>query len=605
MEMEGKFFQPTLEAEPTRTEEVRLTEEALRRFDPTASFDGSRLSLERKEGSAEIDVHPPARFDGFAEVMRRMSESPETADLVEYILLRPIQQELARSKDRRFDSLVVKIGTAINRMPGERKTASVILLQKEEKRLDRERHEREAKAAAERKALAKRESAEQLARRQEEDRKRRAEERIGKRLATGAARREAELVAHPVTEREKAMNLDYLFSVYRAKWLASGGHTDPATFAHETEAKVKWAQGADQEMRLRLKEPGTSELLRGTAMELFLGVELEEQRWFGGEVVRVAAADDFANSLDLAMEWPEDEELGIVPRLAIDFTTAEGDQTISKKLAKLGKGTSVNFFRSKVEDYEGRVEDIPMVILGLNGDVLSEVGAALLRGEKMSPDHPLRALLLRQAEIQVGLQIRKLAADLVANALEDRPNSPVTRAAVRAYADGMRGDPGFSKDVTRVGEILRSVSEYDMAYFLKDRRAATRLRHLLAIHRRLGEQLASADAEHPQAKRLASSVKLSRRLEAGPEATPIKTSPPGEVFGSRFARLLGVGDFLLGIPQQALSQPRFRVVRFRLQRCDRRAHFLRRSGEPPFRRRRILLVFGHTVCYSARDINRP
>lgn len=352
--------------------------------------------------------------------------------------------------------------------------------------------------------------------------------------AKGETRAPAE---HGISDREKAMNLDYLLTVYRAKWLAGGGPTDPNSFAGVPEVTKKWAAGEVETIRSSFTDdPAGEHVVRGAALEMFLSVEMEQQRWFDAEVARVSTFDDYRNGLDLVLEWPADPDLGVVPRLAIDFTTSKNPRGLDDKLAKLKRGTNVNFFRSKIEKtgdapFEGRIEDIPMVILGLDADVLSEIGAAQLRGEKMTPDHPLRALLLRQAEIQVGMQIRKLAADLVANALDDRPNDPVTRRAVLAYANGMRNDPEFTKDVSRVAEILRSIPAYDMGYFLQDRRAATRFRHLLGIHRRLTEQLASADEQHPDAMRLASKVKLSRRLEqgTGQEASLTKTSPVGEV----------------------------------------------------------------------------
>jgi hypothetical protein len=314
-------------------------------------------------------------------------------------------------------------------------------------------------------------------------------------------------------EREKDANIQFLYALYRGKWERSGGHADPATFKDVSPGVLKWAQDADREMKRRLEDPGNTAVMRGTALELFLGVEIEEQKWFGGEVVRVAAVDDFANSLDLAIEWERDEELGVVPRLAVDFTTSERDDVLDKKLKKLSEGTSVNFFRSKAESFEGRVNDLPMVILGVNADVLSEAAERLVSGSRVDHDYPLKEILLRQAAIQVGLQIRKLGANLAAGAFDRTSRRPAARTAIGAYVDGLRNNPNFTRDMTHAVEILCAIPEEEMRYYLQSKHKVTRLRTLLAVHKRLAVQLASIEQSHPETERIAASLKLTMKLE--------------------------------------------------------------------------------------------
>jgi hypothetical protein len=166
-----------------------------------------------------------------------------------------------------------------------------------------------------------------------------------------------------------------------------------------------------------------------------------------------------------------------------------------------------------VEPFEGRVSDLPMVILGLNTDVLSDVATRLMSGGRISPEHPLRHVLLQQVMIQVDLQIRALAAELVAAAIDQPSDNPTSSNAVQAYADGIRTDPHFTKDMPRTVEILRSIPTEDMQFFLKSKQNAARLRTLLAVHRRLFAQVKAIGQPHSVAKKMAAKLKLTKRLK--------------------------------------------------------------------------------------------
>lgn len=544
MEMEGKFYRPNLEAEPVRSAEARLVETVLTSVVPDATYDGFFLSW--KQGGIRMKEPFTLKLpQGHAAVLGERAVDRSTKQA---LVLLPLRAELAR-RGAPFTRIQTKVADALNRLPHDVRNAANTIAQHASAEASRPRDLPEAPP-------------------------------------------------HPPSAREHAMNVDYVHTLYRAKWLASGGPTDPSTFAGLPEPTKQWAKKEVEAIRLSFTDdPNGEHVIRGAALETFLSVEIEQQRWFDAEVVRVSTFDDYRNGLDLVLEWQEDEELGIIPRLAVDFTTAQSPETLSSKLAKLNKGTNVNFLRSKAEDFEGRVEDIPMVILGLNAEVLSEVGADLLRGGKMTPDHPLRALLLRQAEIQVGLQIRKLSADLVANALEERPNDPDTRKAVRAYADAMRADPSFTKDVARVADIVRSIPPYDLEYFLGSPRDATRLLHLLGIHRQLEKQLASADTQHPETKRLASSIRLSQRLEDA-HAQPVsftKTSPVGEVLRLGLGRRLCVEQLVGRIPFKQALQTGFGVASFLSESIDRARDLVGRPFRSALRAGKFL-VFRHRLC---------
>jgi hypothetical protein len=301
----------------------------------------------------------------------------------------------------------------------------------------------------------------------------------------------------------------------------------------------RWA--ADEEERIRAtftNNPDDEKTIRGSANEMFIGVESQDQNWFGAEVSRVSTIDDYRNGIDFLMELPRDPELGIDPVCGFDVTCSEADEILTRKERKLGKGTKVDFFRSKLrrvngKPLEGAVDNVPMVILGVNRSILSKVGAALRRGEKIGPDHPIKAVLLRQAEIQAGLQIRKLGADLMTEALNNMPRDPDTRRVVEEYAERFRADDAFYRNVPAIRDLLRQISGAGMTYYIGERNR-TRLRHLLAVHAHFERQLETIDETRPDVRRMAGSVRLSQRnTEAQAQPALSKISPIGDIFLTR------------------------------------------------------------------------
>jgi len=564
MEMEGLKFLP--ETEKPRADDVVLIDRLLKSVVPDAEFDGSSVSFaDDKEKPSALAAEYSLSSDTLAAV-RRISETPGSEDLVATIVLRPLQKILSASQKTQ-PVVVTKLGYYLNRIPGARKELAAMAFQKELVRIK-----------AERKAIAT---------------KRRADEESRYASAKRAAiesRRRVDLV-------EDGSRLGFLFATYRAKWLATGGHADPNSFLGAPETLRKWGADADKTMRKSIDQPGSESNVQGTGLELFLGVEIEDQRWFGAEVVRVAAVDDYANSLDLAIEFPYDGELGIVPRLAIDFTTAETQSVLNHKLEKIGKGTNVNFFRSKVEKndrgeaFEGRVEDLPMVILGVNKDVLSGVDASLRRGEKIGPDHPIKAILLRQAEIQVGLQIRTITAEIMNNALRNMPTDAPTRKAVEAYSTGFESGGGFLSNVAAIRDIVKTIPVGGMDYYLGEA-ATNRLRNLLAVHGHLERQLASTNERHPEVRGMAKSIRLTRTLQSA-QNQPVqrKISPIGDIF-LRVARLGFLGEAIRRAFEKELAHLPFRVIRLAFKRRDRRDGLVGR----PFRWGYLVVrLLGHRV----------
>lgn len=503
MNTEGARFRE--ETETPWADDVVLIDRLLRSIVPEARFDGAAVSWGDGEGKAgALPVEYSLSPDTLA-AARRIAKFPGTEDLVATIVLRPFQKKLSALSGLQ-PSIATKLGFFLNRIPGERKALAAMALQKELAEVARER-----KIAATKKSHAARSAPIIVPERETAERRH---------------RREA-------AERE---NIAFLLDRYRELW-AAVAPIDPGKFKSIPESMKRWAASEVESIRATFPDDGNAEhRVRGDALEAFAGIEIARQRLIDAEVVRVSTLDDYANGVDLVLEFARDPVTGFVPRCAVDLGSAGTPDGARGKLSKGGKGAEVRFFRSKVEKVgadgaEMRLRDIPMVILGLNATILAELGAAARRNEAIGPDHPLKAVFLRQAEIQVGLQIQTLAADFVRFAIDRMPSDGATLGAVSACADGVRAETNFLADVPKVRDILKNVPAAGLAHYLGTREA-TRFRHLLAIHESLSEQIASVDETHPEARRISETTTLSRVLQGRvrPQPSLAKISPVGEIF---------------------------------------------------------------------------
>lgn len=504
MNMEGREFQPKA-VEAVRKADVALIDRLLKSVIPDANFDGASVSWVGGEGKADaLPVEYSLSSDTLAAV-RRIAETPGTEDLVATIVLRPLQKKLSAPSNPQ-PAIVTKLGFFLNRIPGERKTLAAMSLQKEFANVARER-----KIAASKKSQALRSAPVSVPERETSEQRHRRE----------------------TAQRE---DIAFLLGRYQERW-AAVAPIDPSLFKNVPDSMKRWA--ADEVVRIRetfQDDKNGEHVVRGDALEAFAGIEIPKQRWIEAKVVRVSTLDDYANGVDLVFEFARDPVTGFVPRCAVDLGSTGTPEGARSKLSKGGKGAEVRFFKSEVEKIgedgvEMQLRDIPMIILGVNATILAELGAAARRGEELGPDHPLKAVFLRQAEIQVGLQIQKLAADFVRVAIDNMPSERATLGAVNACANGVRTDLDFFRDVSRIRDILRGVPFEGLVHYLGPREA-TRFRHLLAIHASLSDQISAVDETHPDARRISETTTLSRSLQARSQPQPplAKISPAGEIF---------------------------------------------------------------------------
>ncbi len=140
------------------------------------------------------------------------------------------------------------------------------------------------------------------------------------------------------------------------------------------------------------------------AFENFLTTNTKEYNWLGGEITPTTEYDDWISGSDAIVEWVGADNQPI--RLAIDFTASITHDVFTKKAEKLEGNVSIKYLRSKVEKQDGLPKEmrvsVPLVILGFDNMVYQAIAE---QNQPMSPDHPLRLLLLQQASPQIDIQI--------------------------------------------------------------------------------------------------------------------------------------------------------------------------------------------------------
>ncbi len=168
----------------------------------------------------------------------------------------------------------------------------------------------------------------------------------------------------------------------------------PTNFAHVSTAEAKSDEVKAIEIRRGYKFKGGKE--RGTLLEQFMQQRAERSNWFGSEasVFPTTDHDDLLNGTDAVIEWPKEEGEAQFPRLAVDFTTSSSLEGLETKLAKIKQPARIKYLRSEVElNDEGDPTDmsvsrLPMVVLGLDDDLLGSFAKDIQRARKTPVPNP-------------------------------------------------------------------------------------------------------------------------------------------------------------------------------------------------------------------------
>lgn len=256
----------------------------------------------------------------------------------------------------------------------------------------------------------------------------------------------------PLSDGESLLSLVYVRH--------EGRRPELQDFSHVTLNEQK----ADRKTTIERERQFETGAERGNILEKFLCVEAEASEWFGGLTFQTTSYDDL-NGVDAVIEWEPDRPGEIVPRLGVDFTTADDFEILTKKRHNSRNGVSVKYFRSQVE-FVGKKEKelslprIPCVVLGLDSLLLKSFGEIAWSTRQPRPggksagfdiprrvfaDHPVRLLLLDQASSQLDNQIifqvralfTRLADPIARHGLSevlaacDAPDSDGSEVAVR------------------------------------------------------------------------------------------------------------------------------------------------------------------------------
>ncbi|MBC7766449.1 hypothetical protein H7Y21_00435 [Arenimonas sp.] len=181
----------------------------------------------------------------------------------------------------------------------------------------------------------------------------------------------------------------------------------------EEDFEAKLAQES-QEVRSR------SEMSKKLA-DCLEGIILNVKTWFGptSQIYPTTRYDDYFNGVDLVAERMSGGALNH-HGFALDITYA-GYTTILKKIErianKLKKGElgNVDFFKSNDNRFMGQLGEVPLVVIGADGNTMRGLVNMFAEGEDNKiEDHPVQFQIVEQVLIQCEFFIR------LANEIQDK-----------------------------------------------------------------------------------------------------------------------------------------------------------------------------------------
>ncbi|HBI33961.1 MAG TPA: hypothetical protein DEA43_03905 [Candidatus Moranbacteria bacterium] len=149
---------------------------------------------------------------------------------------------------------------------------------------------------------------------------------------------------------------------------------------------------------------------------------VEKYNWFG-EGVKVVQLSEFDDKIasgahcDVVLEFSNAD--GSVTRIGVDLTTAINYDTLNKKKSKCldavksGKFFSVKYFKSKIDDTKGKIDDVPVFFAGIDKETLNMLCESLAKqkntGMEILEKHEGQSMfikeLLTQADVYYGSSI--------------------------------------------------------------------------------------------------------------------------------------------------------------------------------------------------------
>ncbi|MEI6511583.1 MAG: hypothetical protein WCO25_06150 [Candidatus Uhrbacteria bacterium] len=232
----------------------------------------------------------------------------------------------------------------------------------------------------------------------------------------------------------------------------------PTDFTHVTRRVAEDDLAKAVALRREFARTGTE---RGFLLEQFLQQQIELSNWFGDNafVFSTTDFDDLRNGVDAVIEFnPHDRRL-LVPRLAVDVTTAASAKVLQEKAAKIYEGGRVKYFRSEIEtNGDGNPTDLtlgrlPMVVIGIDAKLFGDIARSLYEKrtsmtvrdvqtnevtKKLGIDrqflanHPLKGLFLDQARAQLLFQ-------------RDNPQAAACLRHIEAELEKIKSSPEYQR----------------------------------------------------------------------------------------------------------------------------------------------------------------
>ncbi|HBP00421.1 TPA: hypothetical protein DD617_04530 [Candidatus Uhrbacteria bacterium] len=166
-----------------------------------------------------------------------------------------------------------------------------------------------------------------------------------------------------------------------------------------------------------------------------------------------------------------------------------------------------------------------MVILGVDRATLRKILEETNTDREKLAEHPIRALLVEQAAIQTGLQVRELCARLVGNTIgRDEKISERIRTAVQMYREGIKSDREFTKKIDVVADLFSGIPKEELTQAFQDKDQADRLFQILHVYKKIEEARTQIKDELTSATQWVGDSRTHRRLAAGSPALSFSSS---------------------------------------------------------------------------------
>lgn len=145
--------------------------------------------------------------------------------------------------------------------------------------------------------------------------------------------------------------------------------------------------------------------------ELFEGILIEQaelSNWFGQDsrLIALTEYDDRFSATDFVIEIKNKD--GEIIRILVDATTSVNREIIKEKLEKSmdlkeKKLADIKYFKSEMEDYRGKLRDMPRVVIGIDPYSLEDLCIDVYEKKNQQDKNPVQFIILNEMFQQFNL----------------------------------------------------------------------------------------------------------------------------------------------------------------------------------------------------------